>query len=153
MHPSVELLWSRYRAGHPAAPSAVPTSFHFCDNREDADLCAELVVAGRKRATAASVAELELSGDPVPRVGDYAIVTDWTGRAKAIIRTTSVEIKRFGDVHEDFARMEGEGDLSLQWWRTAHRAYFRRMLAGSDYRVDDELEIVCEKFELVLADV
>lgn len=149
---TTEMFWQRYRSIEPAAPATVPSSFHFCDNREDADLCAQLVVAGRKRATATSLAELELGGDPMPRVGDYAIITDWEGRARAIIRTTSVEIRRFGDIDQSFAAKEGEGDLTLEWWRAAHQAYYGRVLDGSDYRVDDDLEIACEEFVLVMAE-
>jgi uncharacterized protein YhfF len=126
----------------------VPISFHFCDNQVDADICANLVVTGRKRATAPSIAELELAGAPLPQVGDYAIVTDWIGQAIAVIQTTRVEIKKFGEIDENFAHMEGEGDLTLEWWRAAHRAYYEKLLAGSDYAVDDDLLIACEYFEL-----
>ncbi|MFP5431956.1 MAG: ASCH domain-containing protein, partial [Alphaproteobacteria bacterium] len=117
-------MWDRYRASNPKARAETPISFHFCDNQEDADLCAALVVRGQKRATAPSVAELELAGDPVPRVGDYSIVTDWAGHAVAVIQTVSVEIRRFGEIDEEFARAEGEGDLTLEWWRTAHQSYY-----------------------------
>lgn len=149
MTASVTRLWDRYRAINPDAPAAAPISFHFCNNQQDADLCAALVVAGQKRATAMSVAELQLAGVPAPRVGDHAIVTDWAGTAVAVIRTASVETRRFGEVDEDFARTEGEGDLTLEWWRTAHRAYFEDVLAGSGHVVNDDLEIICERFELV----
>jgi uncharacterized protein YhfF len=104
---------------------------------------------GQKRATAASVAELDLTGVPIPQAGDYSIITDWVGNAVAVIRTASVEIRRFGEVDEDFARAEGEGDLTLDWWRAAHQAYYERVLAGSGYIVDPSLDIVCERFELV----
>lgn len=150
MNASVAQLWNRYRAINPDAPANVPISFHFCDNEKDADLCADLVARGIKRATAPSVAELELAGDPMPQVGDYAIVTDWTGNAVAVIRTTAVETKRFADVDADFARAEGEGDLTLKWWREAHHAYYSSVLAGTDYTVDDDLEVICERFDLVL---
>jgi uncharacterized protein YhfF len=149
MDSSVVQLWERYRAFNCEAPAEVPSSFHFCDNQKDADLCATLVVTGKKRATAPSVAELQLAGDPIPQVGDYAVVTDWAGKAVAIIRTASVETRRFGEVDEDFARAEGEGDLTLDWWRTAHRAYYESVLAGSRHIVNADLEICCERFELV----
>jgi len=150
MHPSVPELWRLYREIAPAAPAEIPAAFYFCDNREDADICADLVVQGRKRATACSLAELELSGQPVPQAGDFAIVTDWDGRARAVIRTKAVEIRAFIEVNAEFAREEGEGDLSLEWWRTAHRAYFERVLAGSRHTADDALLIACERFEVVL---
>lgn len=151
MKPSVAALWQRYRETDPSAPADIPPVFHFCDNQKDADVCAALVVAGHKRATASSLAELALTGLPVPETGDHAVITDWSGEARAVIRTTSVEIRRFADVDEAFARAEGEGDQTLAWWRTAHRAYYERVLAGSDHRVDDDLQIVCERFEVVLA--
>lgn len=150
MHRSVMQLWARFREAHPNAPVQTPKSFHFCDNPDDANACAALVREGRKRASAPSVAELLLAGEPLPRRGDLAIVTDWNGEAQAIIRTSSVEIRRFAEVDEDFARAEGEGDGTLSWWRTAHLAYYKRALAGSDYRVDDELEVACERFQLLL---
>ena len=150
LHSSVKQLWNSYREENLDAPADVPISFHFCDNAKSADLCADLVVAGLKRATAVSLAELELSSAPVPRAGDYAVVTNWAGEAKAIIRTTSVEIRRFNEVDEGFAAAEGEGDGTLDWWRSAHRAYFQRALAGSSYVVDDDLEIACEHFEVLL---
>lgn len=150
MHPSVSLLWQHYRQADPSAPVEVQAVYHFCDNQEDADVCAALVAAGQKCATASSLAELELAGLPLPEAGDLTVITDWNGEARAVVRTTSVDIRRFGDVDADFARAEGEGDLTLEWWRAAHRGYYERVLADSGYSVDDELLIACERFEVVL---
>lgn len=128
----------------------MPTgSFHFCDNEDDANLCADLVVRGIKRATAASVAELEIAGIPQPVVGDLSVITRWDGTAVAIIRTTHIETRRLDDVDEAFALREGEGDQTLKWWRQAHEAYYRRILARSDIKVDGDLPIICEYFERV----
>jgi uncharacterized protein YhfF len=150
MSPSVSALWQRYRLADPSAPAEPQAVYHFCDNEKDADGCADLVVAGRKRATATSLPELERDNVPVPRAGDHAVITGWNGEARAVIRTTSVDICKFSDVDADFARTEGEGDLTLEWWRAAHRAYYERVLAGSGYTVDDDLQIACERFEVVL---
>ncbi|MEP5939212.1 MAG: ASCH domain-containing protein [Erythrobacter sp.] len=142
-------LWALYRSENSDAPEAPIASYHFCDNAEDAATCLQLVLDGQKRATACSLKELELCGDPVPQAGDLNVVTDFAGDAHAIIRTTSVELKKFSEVDAEFARAEGEGDLSLEWWRDAHRAYFTRVLAGTDIAVDDDLMIACERFEVV----
>ena len=149
MSPSSQALWTRYRSAHPEAPPSPVGVFHFCDNRNDADLCADLVLRGVKRATATSLAELELAGSPLPQVGDLSIVTRWNGEAVAVILTTRVEIRRFDDIDEDFARLEGEGDGTLTWWRDAHEAYYRRVLQGHGIAVDGRLEIACETFERV----
>lgn len=150
MTPSARALWDRYRASHPDAPEQPYESFHFCDNQQDADICADLVVRGIKRATAASVEELKLLDMRPARVGDVSVVTTWDGEAVAIIETTQIEVRRLGDVDEAFALREGEGDKTLAWWRTAHEAYYRRVLDGTGIRVDDDLLIVCEHFERVL---
>jgi len=123
--------------------------FHFCDNRADADECARLVVAGIKRATATSVAELALAGQRLPEPGDLSVVTNWNGEALAIICTETVTLRRFDDVDADFARLEGEGDGSLAWWRAAHTAYYQRVLAGQGVAVDGDLMIACETFRRV----
>lgn len=151
MHPSVKQLWDRYRSVDPDAPATVPIAYCFCDNPKDAQELLDLVLAGRKRATASSLAELRMAGDPVPRPGDFAIVTDWNGEAKAVIRTHAVDLRKFHEVDAAFAHAEGEGDRSLAWWRDAHREYYRRVLAESGCQVDDDLEIVCEYFDLVFA--
>ena len=151
-HPSVADMWQRFRALHPDAPAETPLAYHFCDNSADAKTCADLVVKGQKQATAASLAELEMAGYPVARTGDYAVVTDFEGVACAVIRTTTVEIRRLGDVDAQFAWDEGEGDRSLEWWREAHLAYYRRVLADSGIPVDDELMIACERFETLFVD-
>lgn len=150
MNDSLRALWSRYRTLNPQVAETPPVSFYFCDNQQDADLCAALVVAGKKRATAASLAELELSRQPVPQAGDLAMVTDWSGKAVAVIQTRSVEIRRLGDVDAEFAAAEGEGDGSLNWWRQAHLAYFSRVLEGTGHKVNDDLLIACEHFDCVL---
>lgn len=147
---SVEVLWARFARENPAAPDRPNAVFHFCDNREDANLCADLVRRGVKRATASSLAELELAGDPAPRPGDLNVITDWTGAAQAVVRVTSVQLRRLGDVDEAFARDEGEGDGSLAWWREAHDAYYRRVLAGTGHAVNEDLMICCERFAVVM---
>ena len=150
MSPSAEALWNRYRQQVPDAPETPYDCFHFCDNEADADECADLVVRDIKRGTAASVAELERAGMRLPVPGDISVVTRWNGDAVAVIKTVQVDIRRFDDVDEAFARREGEGDKTLAYWRKVHDAYFRRVLKGSGVAVDGDLLIVCEQFERVL---
>ena len=151
-HPSVAAMWQRFRALNPEAPEEAPLAYHFCDNQADAETCANLVVKGQKQATAASLAELDLAGYQVAQPGEYAVVTDFDGVARAVIRTTTVEIRRLGEVDAQFAWDEGEGDRSLEWWREAHLAYYRRVLADSPVPVDDDLMIACERFETLFTD-
>ena len=100
-----------------------------------------LVRDGPKRATAGLVVDDE----PVPEEGDLSVILDVEGSPVCVIRTTGVEIRRFGDVDETFAWDEGEGDRTLQWWREAHVKFFERV----GHRVDEDSLMVLERFELL----
>ena len=148
LHPSISRLWDRYRATKVGAPSEPPLAEHFCDNEVDANTCVDLVLAGVKRATASALASYHEDREPLPEPGKLLIVTNWAGEAKAIIRTHTVTVRRFGDVPATFAILEGEGDGTLAWWRDAHRAFWERTLPG--HTLDDDLLVICEEFELIV---
>jgi uncharacterized protein YhfF len=143
-------MWSAYlRAigGHDNATA--PSSWHFCDNQHDADECADLAARGIKRATAASLWWFEVTGTPLPKPGDLHVVTNWSGEAQCVIRTTSVDVVPFNEVSADHAAAEGEGDRSLEFWRRVHWDYYHRELSGSPYMPREDMPIVCERFEVV----
>ena len=104
-----------------------------------------LVRDGPKRATAGLLADYERGQEPLPRPGDLSVIVDEGGAPLCVIRTTAVEVRRFGDVDEEFAWTEGEGDRSLAYWRQAHLRFFA---AGGHVVVDDS-PVVLERFELL----
>ena len=148
---SVEEMWAAFLAARPglAPPGATWSAWHFCDNPPDADKLADLVLAGRKRATASALWSYEAEDEPMPQVGDLSVITDWMGRARCVIRTSLVEVVAFADVGDDFAAAEGEGDGSLEFWREAHLAAFGRELEALDRSPSPDMPVVCERFEVV----
>ncbi len=151
-HPSVGILWRDYLASLGETPENTGKSYaswHFCDNPEDANDLALLVLQGTKRATASALEYYEEDGEELPREGDYSIVTDWQGRAVCIIRTTRLQVFPFNEVPPEFAAREGEGDGSLEYWRRSHREAFSRGLweYGREFR--EEMAVLCEDFEVV----
>jgi uncharacterized protein YhfF len=152
MHPSVVALWREFlSSGHapPGLAGAPISAWHFCDQQADADLCADLVREGKKRATAPALWELQARGERIPRVGDHHVVTKWNGVAQCVIRTEAVDVVPFREVPATHAAAEGEGDGSLAAWRASHRAYYSRVLAGSGFEPTDDMPIVCERFVVV----
>ena len=149
--PSVEAMWAALANAHPdlVDERTAYSAWHFCDNESDANELADLVLAGTKRATAGLLSSYEAEDEAVPRVGDLSVITDWEGRARCVIRTTSVEVVPFEAVTPEFAAIEGEGDGSLEYWRRAHRAAFTRELADSGRTLGPESPVVCECFEVV----
>ena len=124
-------------------------AFHFDDNAPSADELAELVLSGRKRASAALLWAYEDAGKPLPRPGDLSVVTRFSGEPVCVIETRRVEIVPFGQVGADFAATEGEGDGSLAFWRRAHTAYFGRECERLQRTFGEDMPVVCETFAVV----
>jgi uncharacterized protein YhfF len=143
-----EEFWQAYatHADHTGADYVVVA---FGDNPDIATELAALVVSGVKRATASLVRDFSSPDNPLPKVGDFVIVVDGTGTPQCIYRTTEVEIKPLIAADERFARDEGEGDRTLDWWLAAHRTYFHRQAAKLGFEMHDNIETVFERFEVV----
>ena len=123
--------------------------WHFCDNQIDADICADLVLAGHKRATTSSLWWYQHNDEPLPKVGDLNLITNWHGVAQCIIETKEVQIMPFCDVSQEYASIEGEGDKSLDFWRQVHWAYFTRELGELALKPCEDMPVVCEVFDVV----
>lgn len=149
-HKSVENIWTEFLKETPDnLNKKTPLSFYFCDNKKDADECAELVVKGIKQATATSLWWFETNKEPLPKVGDQYIVTDWDGNAKAVIETTKIEQTPYNKITPEFAATEGEGDKSLAYWKKVHEAYYKREMEPVGDQFSEEMIIVCEYFKTI----
>jgi uncharacterized protein YhfF len=141
----VEEFWERFVAA--TGLDGPYTAWGFGDESRP-DLMTELgllVRDGPKRATAGILAEYEEEGEPLPQPGEFSVVLDGDGNPLCVIRTTGVEQRRFGDVDEEFAWTEGEGDRTLATWRDDHIRYFESV----GRPVDDDTVMVLERFDLV----
>lgn len=147
---SVDVLWRNYIDENPKYKNTkTPTSFYFCDNEFDANECADLVVKGIKRATATSLWWFEKNNEPLPKVGNQYIITDWRGNARALIETTKIELIPYNKITVEFAEIEGEGDKSLEYWKKVHKDYYSREMKTFKEKFDENMIIVCEQFKLV----
>lgn len=143
-------MWAAYAAAHPeAVADPEHTVEHFGDHEALADELLDLVLSGRKRATAELVAEFAARGDRMPRIGSHWIACDGRGAPRIVIRSTELRLSDFPGVDAAFAADEAEDDGSLEAWREGHRRYWQRTCAarGAEWRESDE--IVLERFLVV----
>lgn len=124
-------------------------SFHFGDSESLADELAALVVAGTKRATASLLWSFEAEGKPLPEPGHLSIVEQWSGEPVCVIETAAVAVLPFEQVGPEFAAIEGEGDGSLEYWRSGHWAYFGRECARIGKEPSASMLVVCESFRVI----
>jgi uncharacterized protein YhfF len=113
------------------------------DSPELANALADLVIKGLKTASCGSLASYQQE-EFAPRIGSYNIILNGEDVPVCVIRLVSMRLVRFCDVTAEFARKEGEGDLSLAYWRKEHQRFFTR----EGYFAED-MELIAEEFEVV----
>ena len=138
-------MWADYVAATGATGPYYVWAFGDDRNPEQQTRLGRLVLEGPKRATAGREDDFSPEGEKLPEPGDLNIIIDGEGHPICVVRTTSVEIRAFGLVDEQFAWDEGEGDRTLAWWRDAHIRFF----AGVGTPVDDGTNVVLERFAKV----
>lgn len=148
MEDTARQMWDAFVASGIPGENATYTSWHFGNGGAMADELAALVLEGRKRATAGALWSYEAEGDELPQIGDYSVITDGSGIARCVIRTTSVEIVPFDEVSAGFAAAEGEGDRSLEYWREGHWHFFTLDLAQFGMEPHPKMPVVCERFDV-----
>ncbi len=151
--PSIQSVVNDLAARGINLPAGLPEGRIFLDRFGDSpELSRSLIAlirAGGKRAGASLLWGHEHDGEPVPAVGDIGIVLDDTDEPALVTRVTSVEVCPFDQVTPEFAALEGEGDLSLSWWRDAHWAFFSRECAAIGRVPHESMPVVCAAFEVL----
>jgi uncharacterized protein YhfF len=140
--PDVDAFWRRFVSA--TGIDGPYTAWGFGSSPEMATELGLLVRDGPKRATAGLRSGYD-GEEPMPAAGDLGVILDGDGRPLCVIRTTAVEVRAFGDVDEEFAWTEGEGDRTLAWWRDAHLSFFATQGIGAD----ETTPVVLERFELL----
>lgn len=116
---------------------------------EMADELGALIVNGTKTATCSALWEWEAEGESPPETGAVTIVLDGRGEPIGIVESTELTIRKYNEVDADFAHDEGEGDLSLRYWRQVHKNFFSRSLPEIGKEFSEEMPLVCEQFRLI----
>lgn len=114
--------------------------WRFAGNRAEANELFKLVKCGIKTATS--------------YIGDidecaYSYVSNFDDTERVLIKTTKVYKIEFSKVSSEHALKEGEGDLTLEYWRAVHSKFFQKQCEEVGLKFDENTLIVCEEFELV----
>ncbi len=145
---STEKMWMEYLKINPDATSYDAWAFGGL-TPEDTDLLAKLVLEGTKTATCSAYDFYLNENAPLPLIGKFNIILNSLNEPVCITKTFKVSVEKFKDVSEEHARKEGEGDISLEYWRTVHEQFFKNELKEIHKEFSDEILVVCEEFECV----
>ena len=147
---AVENFWREFVSQTPEINPETPYQvWYFGNTSEMARALAELVIAGKKRATASLVEIYESHPELAPVEGCYNVVTDFEGNPQCVIQTTEIRHIPFTEVDAAFVFDEGEGDQSLEYWRGVHWAYFTKEAADFGLEFNEKSLVCCERFKLL----
>lgn len=146
MNNQTKKYWDNYWANQQQQAPQKVTAWQF---GAQPDYLAQQVINGMKTATCSGHIFYELEKEPIPAVNDYSVVVNSLDEPVAIIRTSEVSIMPMNEVPESFARAEGEGDLSYEYWYRVHKEFFTMALKEHNLSFSDDMPLVCERFELI----
>lgn len=142
---TAEQMWADFTAAY----GIKDTDYDAWAFGADADILAHLVLAGVKTATSSALPGYALEGEPLPSAGEYSVILNGRDEAVCVIQTERVSIAPYREIGAEHARLEGEGDMSLEYWRQAHEAFFAQELAAMGLVFTPDMPVVCEEFRLV----
>ena len=106
----------------------------------------EFLLNGNKRATAGLLEHDYIAeGESVEHVGEILVVLGNEDQEVARIQVTRVEQTTFGEVPDEFALAEAEGDLSGDDFRASHYDFWTRC----GYEVTPDTQVVLVYFDLL----
>ncbi|MDR0847350.1 MAG: ASCH domain-containing protein [Lactobacillales bacterium] len=140
----IDEYWTKAKSAlNLPADMPTPISWGFGDGGEMADRLGQLVVDGIKTATCSAALAYDEENEAYPVLGEYNIVLDSNEKPMCVIQNTLLAIKKFNEIDEAHALLEGEGDLSLKYWQDGHKAFF-----GEKYFAED-MPLIIEHFKMV----
>lgn len=148
---SVSEMWNDFTQSNPEFKNdGIPESDFFHNNESDANRLAELTLTGKKRASSGLYSLYEQYNADLPSVGTKQIVTDFDGKAKAIIENVSVDTIPFNEISKKYAEMDMGTDIELlEKWKKAHWEFFKNFLIESGEKPTEEMLIVAVRFKKI----
>ncbi len=151
LKPSEKAFWENYLSN--ALPTQKPENiFVEASQAGNIDITNDLIdlfLQGKKKAGSSLKADFLSENIALPKVNNYWIVLNDKLEPKCILKTINVVENKFKDVPIEIAIAEGEGDLSLEYWRKVHRSFFIPFLDEWGVQNLDNAIVITEYFELV----
>ena len=148
---SVTRMWNNYIAANPKfKDDEIPETDFFDNSEKEAHRFSDLIVNGKKKASSGLYSLYKQYGVALPQVGTKIIVTDYNGKAQAIIETKKVDTIPFNQVTSAYAELDMGTDVEpLKKWKKAHWDFFEDFLKESGQEPTEDMLVVREWFETI----
>ena len=148
---SVYAMWNSFTESNPKfKKDELPDTDFFDNSEEEPSKYAELIVDGKKRTSSGLYFWYKEANVDLPKVGTKLIVTDYNGKALAIIETKKSDTIPFNQISKEYAELDmGTNIEPLEKWKKAHWDIFANSLEENGQKATDEMLVVCEWFETI----
>lgn len=124
-------------------------SASYAGNKEITDELLNLYLTGKKTAGSSIVEDFLSTGDELPKIGNYWIFLNSKEEPSCILKTVDIKIHKFNEVPVAIAAAEGEGDLSLEYWRKVHTGLYAPFLDAWGLKRIEDATVITEFFNVV----
>lgn len=148
---SVYKMWNSYTKSNPEDKNGtMPESWFFHYNKQDANRLGQLTLNGKKKAASGLYSWYEEAQADLPRVGTKHIITDFDGKALAIIEIEKVDTIPFNQISKQYASWDMGTDIEpLKKWKKAHWDFFANTMEKSEKKPTEMMLVVCEQFKTI----
>ena len=144
-------MWSRFCSENGISLDIPHDEWAFCGGGKEGDELADLVISGKKRATASWFESYVFEKEDIPKKGDISIILYDSGDAACIIRNHAVDVVPFSSVPLWHMYLEGEGEKGgdPEYWIKVHKDIFSKEAKEAGSEFDPTHMTVLEKFEVL----
>lgn len=121
---------------------------YFGQSEEESVSNLEQLLSGEKTAISHCIPDYLTKKQPLPRVGDYTMVTDFYGNPCCILRAVDVLISPLTEVPEPWIQWEHPG-AARDAWLTEKLAEYRALAARGAFHANAENPILLEQVQVV----
>ena len=143
-----EEYWKKFINNNPEYENSKYEVWSFGYGNYQANKLIGYVKQGIKTGTS-SAYDLYEETEKKPEENDISIITYGNGLPGCIIKTIEIRNKKFNEINEDEAKAEGEGTLTLDYWREVHEHFFKKEYAEMGREFSYDIPVIYEKFELL----
>lgn len=115
---------------------------YFGNSQEESVEILEQLLRGEKTAISHCVPYYIVTRTPMPKAGDYTMVTDFYGNPCCVLKCVDVVIDPVDQIPEDIARQECQGEFPQ--WLERKRAEFRASAQKAKFHYNDGLPVLME---------
>ena len=120
---------------------------YFGSSEEESVEVLEQLLRGEKTAVSHCVPYYIVTRSPMPKIGDYTMVTDFYGNPCCVLKCTGVIIEPVNEITEDVAKQECQGDLAA--WQAKKVEEFQTLSKRASFHYNEGLPVLMEQVEVV----